>query len=336
MNSTLATAAAGSNCPSGGTDPSCTATVDVLIPGLTIVKTANTSVAEPGTVIGYTITVTDSGQTPYTGAVVTDDLTGVLGDAGYDSDAAATAGSVSYTSPTLTWTGNLSPGGTATITYSVTVNNPDTGGKLVVNTVTSSAVGSTCPPGTTSGSCQVTIPVLTPALTITKTASVATAVPGQTVTYTITVDNSGQTPYTGATVADDLTGVLGDAAYNGDASASAGSVSYAAPVPDLDREPVAGRLGHRHLLRHRRQPRHRRPRAHEHRHLVGGGQHLPAGQFQPVVLGDGDGGIAGDHERRECGDHDAGQRGQVHLDVHQHRPDALHRDHDLEQHHRRA
>ena len=173
--------------------------MNVLIPGLTIVKTANTSVAVPGTVIGYTVTITDSGQTPYTGAVVTDSLAGTANDAVYDGDAAATAGRVSYASPILTWTGSLSPGGTATITYSVTVDSPDTGGKLVVNTVTSSAVGSTCPPGTTSGSCQVTIPVLTPALTITKTASVATAVPGQTVTYTITVTDSGQTPYTGAT-----------------------------------------------------------------------------------------------------------------------------------------
>ena len=230
MTSTLGTAAPGSNCPSGTTDPACTATVDVLLPGLTIVKTANTSVAEPGTVIGYTITVTDSGQTSYTGAVVKDDLSGALADAAYDGDAAATAGSLNYATPDLTWTGSLSPGGSATITYSVTVNNPDTDGKLVINTVTSSAVGSSCPPGTSSNSCQVTIPVLTPALTITKTASAATAVPGQTITYTVTVADSGQTPYTGASVADDLTAVLDDAAYNGNAAATAGSVSYAAPV----------------------------------------------------------------------------------------------------------
>ena len=203
--------------------------MNVLIPGLTIVKTANTSAAVPGQVVGYTVTVTDSGQTPYTGAVVTDSLRGVANDAVYDGDAAATAGSVSYAAPVLTWTGSLSPGGSATITYSVTVNNPDTGGKLLVNTVTSSAVGSSCPPGTTSSPCQVTIPVLTPGLTIVKTASTATAVPGQTVTYTITVTDSGQTPYTGAALTDSLAGVLGDAAYNGDAAATAGSVSYAAP-----------------------------------------------------------------------------------------------------------
>ena len=71
-----------------------------MIPGLTIVKTANTSAAVPGPVVGYTVTVTDSGQTSYTGAVVTDDLTGVLGDAAYNGDAPATTGSVSYAART--------------------------------------------------------------------------------------------------------------------------------------------------------------------------------------------------------------------------------------------
>jgi uncharacterized repeat protein (TIGR01451 family) len=226
---TGATTAPGSNCPSGSADPRCTMTVNVVIPGLTIVKTANVATTTPGSVVGYTVTVTDSGQTPYTGAVVTDDLSGVLGDAAYNGNALATAGSVSYTAPVLTWTGSLAPGDSATITYSVTVNNPDTGGKVLINTVASSAVGSTCPPGTTSSPCQVTVPVLTPGLTIVKTASSATAAPGQTVTYSITVTDSGQTPYTGATLTDPLAGVLDDATYNGNAAATAGSVSYAAP-----------------------------------------------------------------------------------------------------------
>ena len=229
MTSTLSTAAVGSNCPAGSADPRCTVAVSVLIPGLTIVKTANASAAVPGQAVGYTVTITDSGQTPYTGAVVTDSLAGLANDAVYDGDATATAGSLSYAAPVLTWTGSLAPGGSATITYSVTVNSPDTGGKLLINTVASSAVGSSCPPGTTSSPCQVMIPVLTPGLTIVKTASAATAVPGQTVTYTVTVTDSGQTPYAGAALTDSLAGVLGDAAYDGDAAATAGSVSYAAP-----------------------------------------------------------------------------------------------------------
>jgi uncharacterized repeat protein (TIGR01451 family) len=40
------------------------------------------------------VTVTNSGQTPYTGATFTDPLSGVLDDATYNSNAAATAGSV--------------------------------------------------------------------------------------------------------------------------------------------------------------------------------------------------------------------------------------------------
>ena len=107
--------------------------------------------------VGYTITVTNSGQTPYTGATFTDPLTGVLDDAVYNADAAATAGTVSYASPNLTWTGNLAVGATATITYSVTVNNPDTGGKILANTVTSTTPGSNCAGGGNDPRCTATV-----------------------------------------------------------------------------------------------------------------------------------------------------------------------------------
>ena len=62
--------------------------------------------------------------------MVTDSFAQMFDDAAYDGDAAATIGSVSYASPALTWTGNLAPGTSAVVTYSVTVNNPDTGDKL--------------------------------------------------------------------------------------------------------------------------------------------------------------------------------------------------------------
>ena len=230
LTETNSTDAPGSNCPDGSTDPRCGTTIDVLTPALTITKTANTTAAVPGATVTYTITVADTGQTPYTGAVVTDSLDSVLGDAAYDNDAAATGGTLSYASPDLTWTGDLIPGQAATITYTVTVNNPDTGGKLMVNFVTSTDPGSTCPFDSPNTGCAVTIPVLTPALTIVKTASTASAVPGQHVTYTITVTNTGQTPYTGAVVTDDLTGLLDDATYGADAAATRGAVSYASPV----------------------------------------------------------------------------------------------------------
>jgi len=41
---------------------------------------------------------------------------------------------VTYAAPNLTWTGDLVPGAAATITYSVTVDNPDTGGHVLATT----------------------------------------------------------------------------------------------------------------------------------------------------------------------------------------------------------
>ena len=247
LTETNTLAAPGSNCPAGSTGPPCGTTIDVLTPALTITKTADTTTAVPGATITYTIKVADTGPTAYTGATVTDSLDGVLADAAYGHDAAATvtagtgtAGTVSYTTPDLTWTGNLTVGQTVTITYSVTVRNPDTGGKLMVNFVTSTNPGSSCPFDSPSPGCAISIPVLTPALTITAAASPATATPGQKVTYTLTVTDSGQTPYTGATVTDPLTGITDDATYGDDAAtstatatggtATAGTVSYTAPV----------------------------------------------------------------------------------------------------------
>ena len=65
------------------------------------------------------------------------------------ANATATAGTVTYTSPNLTWTGTLAAGATATITFSVTVNNPDTGNHLLAVTLTSAAAGNNCPSGGT-------------------------------------------------------------------------------------------------------------------------------------------------------------------------------------------
>jgi hypothetical protein len=137
--------------------------------------------------VDYTITVADTGQTPYTGATVSDDLTGVLGAAAYNDDATATTGTVAYASPTLTWTGDLAPGDTAAITYSVTVDNPETGGTSLVNTATSAAAGSTCPPGTSGGQCTVTTAVISGPLSMTAPASAAlgSGAPGTTISSSL-------------------------------------------------------------------------------------------------------------------------------------------------------
>ena len=75
----------------------------------------------------YTITITNTAASAYSGVTFTVPLAGVLDDATYNNDAAATAGTVSYAARTLTWTGNLAAGAAATVTFSFTVNNPYTG-----------------------------------------------------------------------------------------------------------------------------------------------------------------------------------------------------------------
>ena len=99
--------------------------------------------------VHYTITVANSGASPYTGASFTDPLTGVLDDAAYNDDAVASAGTVTFASPDLSWSGNVPADGTVTITYTVTVNNPDTGDKILTTTITSPSPGSNCPAAST-------------------------------------------------------------------------------------------------------------------------------------------------------------------------------------------
>ena len=201
--------------------------ITILSSMLTVAVTASPATVAPGGTVTYTITATNSGQTALTGATFTDALSDVLDDASYNGDASATAGSVSFASPNLTWTGNLAVGAAATITFSVTVNSPDTGNKSLVSKVTSTTSTSNCASGSTDTRCSSTVGVS--ALTIAMTANTSSTTPGSVVSYTITVTNSGTVAYTGATFTDALSGVLDDATYNSDATATAGSLTLSSP-----------------------------------------------------------------------------------------------------------
>jgi choice-of-anchor A domain-containing protein/uncharacterized repeat protein (TIGR01451 family) len=233
--------------PNGGqvlSTPFATTVTGCATPQLTISLRASTGTAVPGGTVKYKVSVTNSGSVAYTGATFTDSLSGVLDDASFNGDAVASAGSVAFSSPNLSWTGNLAVGATATITFSVTVNSPDTRNKILASVVTSTTAGGNCASGSTDPRCVSTVTVLVPALTIVNSAGVSSTTPGSTVRFTVTITNTGQTAYPGIAVADSLSGLTGqtpytaatvtdslaDVAYNGDAAATSGSVSYAAPV----------------------------------------------------------------------------------------------------------
>ncbi|MFB8062488.1 internalin, partial [Kitasatospora purpeofusca] len=210
----------GSNCQAGSTDPACT--TETLVARLVLTKTADPATARPGAKVTWTVTAANPGTAPYPGASFTDDLTGVLDDATWNDDATATLGTVERRADRLHWSGDLPAGAHATITYSVTVGSPPAGDKVLRNAVTGPA-DATC-----EGRCGTETPVAE--LTLRKSADPADPVPGGRVTYTLRLTNPGTATYTGATVRDDLSGVLDDATWNDDARATAGTLDYARPV----------------------------------------------------------------------------------------------------------
>ena len=230
ITTTWTSTAAGNNCAPGSTDPRCTLAIPVLLPGLTLSQSANTSTSTPGGTVSYSVLVRNSGETAYPGVTVTDSLVGLLDDAVYNADAQATSGSVSYGAPALSWTGDLAVGATATITFSVTVNDPDTGDKALMAMLESSAVGGNCSASSTDPACSTSVSVLTPRLTLTSSADRSAATLGSTVTFSVTVTNAGQTTYTPAAFTQSLAGVLDDATYNSDAAATTGTVGVAGGV----------------------------------------------------------------------------------------------------------
>ncbi|MBF4636300.1 DUF11 domain-containing protein [Agreia pratensis] len=214
----------GSNCEPGSNDPACIAEV----PGrsYTVAKSSSTVEANPGDTVTYSVTVTNTGQSPYTSAdpaSFSDDLSAVLDDAAYNDDASDGA---TVTANTLSWSGPLAVGASKTITYSVKINDPDTGDKTLTNTVRPTSTGGSC---VTPGGCRTDTPVRS--YTVAKTSSPAGAVTaGSVITYTVTVTNTGRADYTSATpasFADDLSSVTDDATYNNDADNGA---TYAAPT----------------------------------------------------------------------------------------------------------
>lgn len=142
-NTATAQGTAGTNDVTSN-ESSASVPVEKLDQALEISKTAEPQEAEPGDPVTYTVTATNSGQTTLSPAHLTDDLSGVLDDASLTAGPTATTGTAQVTGNTLDWSGELAPGATATITYTVTVDDPDEGDAVLRNAVTSDTPGARC------------------------------------------------------------------------------------------------------------------------------------------------------------------------------------------------
>ena len=216
----------------------------VPTPGFDIDKTsepASGTEVHPGQRITYTVTGENTGATRLDPVVITDDLSGVLDFATFESGsetaeiAGAAAGSLVLNEALkrLTWTGALEPGEIVVISYSIIVND-DASGQLLENRVTGSAEPPGLPP-IEPPPVDTEHPVPTPGFEIVKRSaplSGATVMPGDRVSYTVRGENTGETVLDPVVLIDDMSGALEHASYNGDASVTINGQPAAAPVFD--------------------------------------------------------------------------------------------------------
>ena len=167
---------------------------------LSVTKTDGVASEVPGTGVSYTITVSNAGPNSVQRFTLVDTLPGAL------TGPVFTPARGSYNSASGLWTGaELVPGGSVVLT--VTGSLPSSASGSLVNTATVSLPAGSLPTGVSdpvAGNNTATDTdtlVGSADLSITKSGT-ASVVPGNNVTYTITVTNAGPSDAAGVSVAD--------------------------------------------------------------------------------------------------------------------------------------
>ena len=199
--------------PNPGEEPTCDSANPLLLPRLTIDKSASTlTLPAVGDPLTYTVVMTNVGPGNYTiadPASFSDDLSEVLDDATFDGGSlSATTGAAQYAAPTVSWEGALAAGDSATITYTVIYTGVATGDQQLNNSACMPAID--IAPG--AEACD-TVGVPGSALTQSKTVNPAdgtSVVAGQELTYTLRFENDGPTD-AAVDTSDDASGVFDDA-----------------------------------------------------------------------------------------------------------------------------
>nr|WP_245653144.1 hypothetical protein [Herbidospora sakaeratensis] len=123
----------------------------------------------------------------------------------------------------------LGPEGTPSATTTCTGSHVIQPNETLTGTFTTKATAIGAYNGVTETSNQTTtsvpVAVETPHLTIAETASAKTVDVGGTLTYTITVTNTGKLPIAPASITDNLSNVLNNASYNNDVTATHGTAA---------------------------------------------------------------------------------------------------------------
>ncbi|MFC4775228.1 hypothetical protein ACFO9Q_00335 [Paenibacillus sp. GCM10023252] len=173
--------------------------IPVSAPQVTVTKAANQTSAIIGTVLTYTLNVTNVSLGPVTNVIVTDPIpegsTFVAGSvtvSGVQNPSANPVAGIAV--------GSIPASATVPVTFQVTVVSVPSPNILQDQGVVQFTSGAFT---STSYSNVVEIPVFQPIITLVKRAGVSTAVVGETVNYSVTVHNSGNIAAT-VTVLDPL------------------------------------------------------------------------------------------------------------------------------------
>lgn len=191
------------NPPAGIPDPnpvdnSATDTDTVVARSdLTITKTDGSATYAPGGTVTYTITAANAGPSAAVGVRVTDTLpepiSGAIWTVAYAGGANGPAGGNGNIDTTV----NLPVGATATFTLTGTVSNTASGS--LANTATvAPAAGAIDPNPANNAATDSDASIPLPALTVAKTATPASFLPGQPASYSITLSNTGTAATTGS------------------------------------------------------------------------------------------------------------------------------------------
>ena len=183
----IATAEGGTAKDSG----SCSDGTEQVAPALDVTKTSDvTDSAKLGQTITYIVTVKNTGNVTISNIKVTDELPGAKPASGESATIAS-----------------LAPGKSKDVHFTYVVTEADILSGVVKNTATAAG---TDPKGTATdadGFCEDGTEQPAPALDVTKTSDVTdSAKVGQTITYTVTVKNTGNVTVSNIKVEDELSG----------------------------------------------------------------------------------------------------------------------------------
>jgi uncharacterized repeat protein (TIGR01451 family) len=178
-----------------------------LIPGLAVDKVADIQIAQVGETVTYTYTVTNTGNVIIDNLTLTDDILGPV---------------------TLAAT-TLAPGATTTGTATYVVTAADLAGPIT-NIATASGTDPNGVPITATDTASVDLA----AFTIAKVADITVVEPGDTVTYTYTVTNTGSVKLTNLALTDDKLGPITLAVTELDpGDSTTGTATYVVTAADL-------------------------------------------------------------------------------------------------------